>query len=75
MIKNLSDSQEYHRWSDIELLKGYLNDPESIEGRTTKEILEYRKHQTLVRHNAYLLWLTVVLALTGIAQILVAIFA
>ena len=60
------------RVSDRDLLRRYLNDPASPDGREAHELLEYRKYRAVARHNGWLVWLTLVLAVTSALNLVAA---
>jgi hypothetical protein len=64
-------SDRYGDRTDRELIRLILNDPNSAESKGANAEFEYRKHLSIKRHNSWLLILTIILASSAIAQVLV----
>jgi len=62
--------------SDRELLRRISADPGGYDGQVAREELEFRKHNVVLehneelrRHNRFLLWLTLILALSSLGEV------
>jgi len=63
-------NNKYKKYTDKELIKLVLNDPEGHDGKVAKEELEYRKYLVMKRNNNIIVFLTIILALSSLLQLL-----
>ena len=59
---------KFDKKSDRELIRIFISDPDSPDGRIAKEILEYRKFIVAKRQNYIMVGLTLVMAVATVVQ-------
>jgi len=64
-------SDTFDSMSDRELLRIVTGTPGSVEGRAAREELEFRKHLAVKQQNRWLVWLTLILAVGSLGQVVV----
>ena len=60
---------KFNKKSDRELIRIFISDPDSPDGRIAKEILEYRKFIVAKRQNCIMVGLTLVMAVATVVQV------
>ncbi|NPA72007.1 MAG: hypothetical protein GXO35_04185 [Gammaproteobacteria bacterium] len=61
---------DYKQRNDEELIEIFVNGPDTPQGRTAKEILEYRKYKAMKMQNVVLLIFTGIMVLGTVFPII-----
>ena len=60
---------DFSQYGDDDLIRLIVNDPAGADGEAAREVLEYRKYLATKRYNKWLLWLTIILTISALGEV------